>query len=87
MQALPASVYRLWAATRLRSIIQWQERWAAPGQRGYRPGQSVEDVYWELSLRVENALLRGEPLYGFSADWAKCFDTLPQGILLQLVEY
>eukprot|EP00662_Eupelagonemidae_sp_cell21_P057404 gene57404-biopygen32076 len=81
-----SAVYRVWAATRMRDVRVWQEQWAAAGQHGYRPLHGTEDVYWALQLRLENALLRGEPLYGLSLDWSKCFDRLPQGIMLRLVE-
>ena len=47
----------------------WQERWAAAGQHGYREGHSVEDVYWSIALKVEAAILRGEPLFGISFDY------------------
>ena len=77
-------VYRLWAATRLKEVLTWQESWAAPGQHGARPGHGTEDVFWELALKIENSVLSGTPLYGFSLDYCKCFDKLPQKILLQL---
>eukprot|EP00660_Eupelagonema_oceanica_P019121 gene19121-biopygen9988 len=63
-----SAVYRLWASARLRTMIEWQERWAAKGQRGYRPGQGTEDLYWDLALRLEEALLKGEPFGGASLD-------------------
>ena len=81
-----SAVYRLWAATRLQEVKVWQERWADRGQHGYRPGHSTEDVYWTLSLQVENALLNWQPLYGMNVDFAKCFDRLPHAILLRLVD-
>eukprot|EP00660_Eupelagonema_oceanica_P019607 gene19607-biopygen16350 len=81
-----SAIYRVWAATRMRAVRAWQEEWAAPGQHGYRAMHGTEDVYWALQLRLEAAILNGEPLYGLSIDWAKCFDRLPQGILLRLLE-
>eukprot|EP00660_Eupelagonema_oceanica_P019557 gene19557-biopygen9319 len=70
----------------MRAVRAWQEEWVAKGQHGYRPLHGTEDVYWALALRLEEALLRGEPLVGLSLDWSKCFDRLPQGILLRLVD-
>eukprot|EP00660_Eupelagonema_oceanica_P019619 gene19618-biopygen24621 len=81
-----SAVYRLWAAARLRDVIQWQERWVAPGQRGFRSGMGAEDVFWELALRVEVALLEGTDLYGVTYDYVKCFDRIPQKILLRLLQ-
>eukprot|EP00660_Eupelagonema_oceanica_P019356 gene19356-biopygen31077 len=81
-----SSVYRLWAGVRLRGMIAWQEKWAAKGQRGYRPGQGVEDVYWEIALRMEEAVLKGLPFGGLPYDSEKAFDRIPQQILMTLME-
>eukprot|EP00660_Eupelagonema_oceanica_P019105 gene19105-biopygen18276 len=81
-----SAVYRLWASTRLRTMIEWQEQWAAKGQRGYRPGQGTEDLCWDLALQLEEALLKGEPFGGASLDSEKAFDRMPQGILMNLME-
>eukprot|EP00660_Eupelagonema_oceanica_P019407 gene19407-biopygen14683 len=81
-----SAVCRLWASTRLKTMIEWQERWATKGQRGYRPGQGTEDLYWELALKLEEALLKGDPFGGASLDSEKAFDRIPQGILMNLME-
>eukprot|EP00660_Eupelagonema_oceanica_P006904 gene6905-biopygen7513 len=78
-------VYRLWAATRCRDVMRWQEAWLAPGQRGFRLGSTCADVYLPIALRIEKSLLDGTPLVGFSADWAKCFDRYPHDIMLTLL--
>ena len=77
-------IYRLWAAARVADVMAWQEQWAHSGQHGSRRGHGTEDVYWCLALKIERAVLLGEPLYGISLDYAKCFDNLPQDILLRL---
>ena len=79
-------VYRLWAATRLRQILSWQEKWAHPSQHGFRPKHSTADALWDLGLRAETALLDGTGLTIVSLDYEKCFDRIPQGIVLALVE-
>eukprot|EP00660_Eupelagonema_oceanica_P019581 gene19581-biopygen10780 len=88
LQLRPISVmspiYRLWAAARLRDMLGWQERWIARGQKGFRPGFSCDDVYYDISLRVEEALLSGTPMGAVSWDYRKCFDLVPQEILLRL---
>eukprot|EP00660_Eupelagonema_oceanica_P019441 gene19441-biopygen20255 len=81
-----SAIYRLWAAARLRDVMQWQERWAAPGQRGYRAGMGADDVFYELALRCEVALLTGTDFVGVTYDYAKCFDRIPQQIALKLLE-
>ena len=39
-----------------------------------------------MALKVEAALLAGDALFGISFDFAKCFDRIPHGIVLQLAE-
>eukprot|EP00666_Eupelagonemidae_sp_cell4sb_P005827 gene5827-biopygen9860 len=80
-----SAIYRVWAAARLQSVMRWQEKWAAPGQRGSRAGHGAEDVFWKIALDIESALLRGEPFHGVTYDAVKCFDKIPQGILLKLL--
>ncbi len=63
-----SALYRLWGATRLRDIVEWQAHWIASVQRGFRPHNDADDVYW--ALRVEKALLSGEPLAGVMLDYS-----------------
>ena len=78
--SVASAVYRLWAATRLRDVIKWQEGWIHGGQHSFRPQLGA----WVLALRVEEALVAGTPLSGLLLDYSKCFDRLPHGIMLQL---
>ena len=82
--SVASAVYRLWAATRLRDAMRWQEGWAHAGQHGFRPKHGTMDVYWAIALRVEDALLSGAELAGILLDYAKCFDRLPHGVMLRL---
>ena len=52
---------------------------------GARPGHGTEVVFWDLAFKIEESILKGEPLYGFSLDYGKRFDSLPQAILLLAV--
>ena len=63
-----SAVYRLWGPARVEAMAAWQEQWAHDGQHAYRPEHSTEDVYWQLGLMVENALLHDEPLHGATFD-------------------
>eukprot|EP00973_Karenia_brevis_P089695 12399023-Karenia_brevis.AAC.1 len=81
------AVYRVWAACRLKCLRTWQESWASSGQHAFRPGHSVEDVFWSIAVRVEAAVMSGEPFYGINFDYAKCFDLIPHNILMSLVEH
>ena len=71
---------------RLGEVIAWQEQWVHGGLHGFRPAHGAEDVFWGLALRLEEALLSGEDLAGFSLDYAKCFDKVPVAISLRLAE-
>ena len=64
----------------------WQESWAHPGQHGFRMGRGTIDAYWTLALKVEAALISGQPLSGVLLDYSKCFDRLPHNIMLKLAE-
>ena len=81
-----SAVYRLWAATRLRDVMAWQEDWINKCQYGFRPGFGTLDAYWEWAAALEVSLLGGEPLSGVSFDFVKCFDRVPHGISLDLAE-
>ncbi|KAJ9444445.1 Retrovirus-related Pol polyprotein from type-1 retrotransposable element R2 [Diplonema papillatum] len=79
-------MYRLWAATRLRFVREWQESWAHPDQRGFRKKGRTQEVYWLLAAKMEAALLNDEDLFAVAFDYSKCFDRIPQEIMLKLVE-
>ena len=79
--------YRLWAGTRLRDLLPWQESWADDCLHGYRPGRSAETVWWKLALKVERALLEEGHLAGISLDYSKCFDRVPMNIVLKLAQH
>eukprot|EP00666_Eupelagonemidae_sp_cell4sb_P013932 gene13932-biopygen2366 len=79
-----SALYRLWAAARVRRVLEWQELWLPRGARGFRLSCGTDDVYYTLALRIERTLLLDEPLVGLGLDLAKAFDSLPQEIMLQL---
>ncbi|KAJ9435082.1 Retrovirus-related Pol polyprotein from type-1 retrotransposable element R2, partial [Diplonema papillatum] len=80
-----SAIYRLWASTRLRDVVQWQEKWIANSQHGFRPKHGTVDVVFEIASQIEEALLTGKELYGVALDFAKCFDKVPRDIVLKLV--
>ena len=82
--SVASAVYRLWAATRLRDAMRWQEGWAHRGQHGFRTQHGTIDVYWEITLKIKAALLSNTELSGILLDYAKCFARLPHGIMLRL---
>ena len=80
-------VCRLWASTRLRSVIEWPEGWIHVTQHGFRPGHGPEDVWWRLALRVEQALLDGSDLVGISLGCSKRVGRIPSDIVHTLAEH
>ncbi|KAJ9446853.1 Retrovirus-related Pol polyprotein from type-2 retrotransposable element R2DM, partial [Diplonema papillatum] len=47
---------------------------------------SCDDVVMDIALSIEESLINGTPLHGIALDFAKCFDRVPQGLVLDLVE-
>ena len=82
-----SAVYRLWACRRLIDIMKWQETWALDTQHGFRQGHRCEDVLNELTTLIEETLLDdSKQLYLLALDFQKCFDRVPQKLVLELAE-
>lgn len=77
-------VYRLWAATRVAEVMSWQEKWLDKSMHGFRRSHGAEDVWWEQSLHVEQALLQSDGLFFLFLDYRKCFDRVPVHIVLEI---
>ena len=80
-------LYRLWAGTRVRELIDWQARWSSAHVSSYKPQLGCEDAWWSQALDLEWALLHGDPLVGANIDFVKAFDRLPNDLLLQLASH
>ena len=81
------TLYRLWSATRVGEVLAWQESWAHPNMFGFRHVKGCEDAFWQLSLRVEHALLHDRPICGIGLDFAKAFDRIPQEHVFRLASH
>ena len=77
-------VYRLWAGVRLVDAIAWQEAWAHPAAFGFRPAMSGLDGAAVTQVLLELCRLRGWAVEGMSIDYVKCFDLIPQAVVLAL---
>ncbi|KAJ9440002.1 Retrovirus-related Pol polyprotein from type-2 retrotransposable element R2DM [Diplonema papillatum] len=84
--SVTSAVYRLWAATRLRMLMEWMLAWVPEGMRGAIPKRGADDVMYAIGLRIEHAAECGKPLFGLSVDFMKCFDRLPHEIMFRLME-
>eukprot|EP01063_Lacrimia_lanifica_P009520 TRINITY_DN164_c3_g1_i2.p1 TRINITY_DN164_c3_g1~~TRINITY_DN164_c3_g1_i2.p1 ORF type:complete len:1828 (+),score=137.10 TRINITY_DN164_c3_g1_i2:784-6267(+) len=78
--------YRMWSATRLRHMMDWQETWIAEGQHGFRRRQGCDDVLLRMGVWMEEALVDGMPLNPACFDFAKCFDSVPVEVVFALAE-
>lgn len=83
LSVLPV-IYRLWASLRLQEVMVWQETWLHPQAFGFRTGRSATDGYSLVAAMVELAQLRGDQLHIVGLDYVKCFDRVPQGLVLDL---
>ena len=84
--SLMSVVYRLWAAARVRDMMQWQQTWIGKDLHAYRKNHGAEDVWYSLALKIERALLLDEDLIGFSLDFSKCFDRVPASIVFDIAK-
>ena len=77
-------VYRLWARLRLVDAIAWQEAWAHPAAFRLRPARIAPDEAAVTHVLLERFRLRGWAVAGMSIDYVKCFDVIPQAVVLAL---
>lgn len=79
-------LYRLYAAFRLQDVIIRQEHVLHHSQFGFRPGHSTDDMFYDISLQIEQSLLNGTSLIGLHFDYKKAFDLVPRNIIFNLAE-
>ena len=77
-------VYRLWAGVCLVDAIAWQESWAHPAAFGFCPARSALAGAAVTQVLLELCRLRGWAVAGMSIDYVKCFDLIPQAVVLAL---
>ena len=67
-------VHRIWAASRMRHSLSWQDKWMELGQHGSRSKNSTTDALVRISLELERAVPHNEPMFGEAVDLEKAFD-------------
>ena len=77
-------VYRLWARTWLRDVLLRQEAWAQPEAYSFRPCRGAIDGVGVTAVLSELAQLKKWNLAGLSPDYVKCFDIIPQALVLRV---
>ena len=81
-----STLYRLFCCFRLQDVLLWQESILHQDQRGFRTGHSCDDIYYQIALSIEEALLNGEDLIGLHFDYQKAFDLIPRNIIFRLAK-
>ena len=66
----------------LADAIVGQESWAHPAAFGFRPARSALDRAVVTRVLLELCRLRGWAVAGMSIDYIKCFDLIPQAVML-----
>ncbi|CAE7736117.1 unnamed protein product, partial [Symbiodinium sp. CCMP2456] len=80
-----ATIYRLWSSIAARSILRQWATWLPESVRGCVPGRGAREVSLVIQVMIEEALMSGRALGGFSLDIIKCFNQLPRMPLRHLL--
>ena len=62
----------------------WQESWAHPHAFGFRKKRGATDAAALIALLIELHNIIQECLTGFGLDYVKCFDLIPQQVVLRV---
>ena len=74
-------VYRLWARTRPRDVVLWQEAWIHGEACGFRPCRGAIDKVGVTTVLPKPTRLKGRNLGGLGFHYVKCFDIIPQAVV------
>ena len=88
MQQRPLSVlsrlYRVWTGVGLEECMIWQEKWVHPHAYGFRKKRGATDAAALIALLIELHIVVRAALKGFGLDYVKCFDLIPQQVVLRV---
>ena len=62
--------------------MTWQETWIHPQAYGFRKKRGATDAAGMISLLIELCHVMHMTLMGFGLDYVKCFDLIPQQVVL-----
>ena len=89
MQQRPLSVlsqlYRVWVGVRLEECMVWQEKWVHPHAYGFRKKRGATVAGALIALLIELHTVMRAALRSFGLDNVKCFDLIPQQVVLRVV--
>ena len=77
-----SQLYRVWAGIRPEECMTWQEQWFHPHAYGFRTKRGATDAAAPMSLLLELHKTIQQTLQGFGLHYVKCFDLIPQQIVL-----
>ena len=83
--AILPSVYRLWAATRLRQVSAWTRRWSLEEMYAGLPGRGASQAWFDTSLEVERFDMESTEWALGCVDCYKCFDQIVRPLLFRLL--
>ena len=88
MQQRPLSVlsqlFRVWAGVKLEECMIWQEKWVHPHAYGFRKKRGSTNAAALIALLIELHTVMRAALKGFGLDYVKCFDLIPQQVVLRV---
>ena len=71
-------VYRVWSSLRAKQLLRALAKIAPPELIGSRPAKETADLWWQLSLAIEQSFDSESHLSGVQVDISKCFNALPR---------
>ena len=82
-----STLYRFFASTITKSILQKWSEWFPKNVFGAMPGKSARDAALDVELHVERGLLNAATVLGFSVDLSRFFNAIPRAPMLYLLAH
>ena len=79
-----SQLYRVWAGIRLEECMIWQVKWVHPHTYGFWKKRGATDATALIALLIELHTVMRAALKGFGLDYVKCFDLIPQHVVLRV---
>lgn len=73
-----SAIYRTWSSIRAKEVLKFLSQHAPPELIGNRPKKETAQIWWTLSILIEESFQGGVEMAGACADISKCFNTLPR---------
>jgi len=80
-----STVYRLWSAIRHQQLASvWSPHWKHPQSYGGKFSQAADQLAFDTCRQIEEAFANNHAVAGISYDLAKCFDSVPYNLALDI---